>query len=256
MDPEFSFVEWKNGNAVLRGSCHIAGRPTTPWVIFCHGFTGHRSARTIFLSSCRGALPTKAFHRCGLILPAAGESDGLFPDMNISTMQADLHSAVSFVKTHYQPSRLILLGHSFGGLVTALCAAESAAHGLILLSPVANPTGMAKRRAELIKAGPNADGLYENGPHEMSMTFLDTLQRIDPIAALDSGFKGKLLLIQGNADVSISPEESKRYCSWAQKAGIENSCHLLEQADHNYSTVSHVKTLCQITGTWLKERFL
>jgi hypothetical protein len=40
--PRFSFVEWKNAGKTIRGSTTVTRQKNAAWVIFSHGFTGHR----------------------------------------------------------------------------------------------------------------------------------------------------------------------------------------------------------------------
>jgi hypothetical protein len=140
-------------------------------------------------------------------------------------------------------------------MIAAMHAGEYAAAGLILLSPVGNPEGLIERRKELLDAGANRDGLYENGPHEMSLKFLDGLQGFDPVTICSSTFKGIMLLIQGDQDQSISVNESIQYKNLAEKAGIDTTYLLIEGADHNYSRVSYVKKVISTVCDWTKEHF-
>jgi acetyl esterase/lipase len=185
----------------------------------------------------------------------AGESDGRFRDMTVDSMRSDLLSAVRLVRKRYSPSSLILLGHSLGGMIAALACVAVKPDGIVLLSPVADAQGLVKRRESILKAGPNADGLFENGPHEMALAFLDGLKSIDPVASVTGHLKGTLLLIQGDSDLSVSVSESAGYVQGAKKAGIETSYLVLKNADHNFSTVSLFKTLCSTVTSWVQERF-
>jgi acetyl esterase/lipase len=170
-------------------------------------------------------------------------------------MKTDLLSAVRHLRKTYAPSRIVLLGHSLGGMVAGLCCGVIKPDGLVLLSPVADPQGLIRRRAAIMEAGPNVRGFFENGPHEMSHEFLDGLKCVDPVAVTAAAFRGKLLLIQGDSDDSITVAESGRYAHAAGEAGIETEYHILKSADHNYSSVSHIQTICSTVASWAKERF-
>lgn len=253
--PRFRFVEWKNAGKTLRGSLLFTRQKGAPWVVFSHGFTGHRLGPGYLFVRLSRALAEAGVSSLRFDFVGAGESEGRFQDMTIDSMQSDLCSAVRLVRKRFAPSAVVLLGHSLGGMIAGLCCAHAEPDGLILLSPVADPQGLVRRRKMIMESGPNANGFYENGPHEMALTFLDGLKSIDPVAAVEHHFKGKLLLMQGDNDASIAVSESARYVHEALKAGIETKYHILRNADHNFSSVSHFKNICSTVTSWVKERF-
>jgi hypothetical protein len=254
--PRFKFIEWKNAGKTVRGSLLFTRRKGTPWVIFSHGFTGHRLGPGYLFVQLSRELAEAGVSSLRFDFSGAGESEGLFKDMTIDSMRSDLVSAARLVRKRYSPSSIILLGHSLGGMIASLCCMDKRPDGLVLLSPVANPQGLIRRRKAIMEAGPNTNGFYENGPHEMALAFLEGLRTIDPVAAVKSHFRGKLLLMQGDRDDSIAVGESARYVHEALKTGIETVYQILRNADHNYSAVTHFKTICSIVTSWAKERFL
>lgn len=250
---DFSFCEFKSHGKTIRGSLHLPRAKGGTWVIFSHGFTGHRiGPGYLYVGISRalagGGTPSLRFDFAG-----SGESDGNFSDMNCTTMQADLAAAISFVKRRYAPERIVLFGHSLGGCVAALCSGIDKVAGLALLAPVADPMAMVNRRQELIRRGVNAEGYYENGPFKMSIGFLDALREIHPVSEMERSFQGRLLLIQGDADPSISVDESASYVQAAQRAGIDSRYHVLKGSDHNFSSVSGHHFICSTVTAWIKE---
>ena len=239
----------------IRGTYHGTHAQSSPCIVFCHGFTGsHLGPAYLFVKLSR-ALAAAGFSSLRFNFRGAGESEGLFKDMNTTSMMNDLTVVANNVHERYKPLKLLLLGHSFGGMIAARCATSLSAEGIILFSPVGNPEGIARRRKALIEAGTNTNGNYENGPHEMSISFLHHLQGFDPVDELCSGFKGPLLLIQGDADPSISVDESYRYVERAQAASLQVEYHLLKNADHNFYKVVDVNTVITTTVSWVKEHF-
>lgn len=254
MKQTFSFIEWTHARKKLRGSVHVAGTGTGPWVIFAHGLTGQRFGPHYLFVRIARELASKGISSLRFDFRGSGESDGPFHEMTFTTMKSDVHSAIRVVRRRYTPSHLVLVGHSLGGCVAACCANKDI-DGLMLLAPVASPQQMARRREDILERGPNERGFYEYGPHEMSMGFLDALRDVDPIAELAGGFRGGMVVIQGDADPSVSIRESGRYVHWAQKAGIDTGYHLLKDVDHNFSTVWSARTVCSTISTWVRERF-
>ncbi|NLP02860.1 MAG: alpha/beta hydrolase [Fibrobacter sp.] len=251
----FQYFELPVCGKTIRGSLHLAGPQNGVWFVFCHGFTGQRMGPGYLFVKIARELESAGVNSMRFDFTGSGESDGLFADMNVETMKSDLRGVAAFLKETHKPSKLILLGHSFGGMIAAFCAGPLDASGIVLLSPVGDPTGLIHRRKNLLQSGPNSDGYYENGPHEMSIGFLDSLKGIDPVEALCADFKGRILLFQGDKDESISVEESGRYVKCAERSGIPADYHVVNGSDHNFSRVPDVKLLCRTIRSWTQEHF-
>ena len=89
----------------------------------------------------------------------------------------------------------------------------------------------------------------------MSISFLDGLLGIDPAEELISSFTGKLLLLQGDNDQSISVDESHRYIAKASEARFSADYAVLQGADHNYTRVADVAAVTDAIVSWVKEHF-
>lgn len=253
---KFSYFELPGKkNHLIRGSLHISGSGRqAPWFIFCHGFTGQRMGPGYLFVKLSRALADAGFCSLRFDFFGSGESDGNFFDMNVSTMENDLVTVISWIKKNQNPSGIFLLGHSFGGMIAALCSKD--ANGVVLLSPVGNPQKLVSSQKKIIESGPNSEGYYEHGPHEMDSSFASFLLEINPVETLCKNLKGALLLIQGDSDESISVEESAIYITEARKFGIDCEYHVLNGADHNFFRVSDVKLLCRTVIKWAKEHTL
>lgn len=257
MSTTFQYFQWQHKSGEkIRGSLHITKRKGAPWFLFCHGFTGQRMGPGYLFVKLSRALADSGFSSLRFDFRGSGESDGAFAQMNVKTMRSDLVTITNELREKFEISKLILLGHSFGGMISAFCAEETNADGLVLLSPVGDPKGLIQRRKALLETGMNNDGYYENGPHEMSIVFLDGLLDIDPVKSLTKSFRNPLLLIQGDTDKSISVKESGRYVHSARRCGVETEYHIVKGADHNYSSVPYVKMLLSTVSSWARERFL
>lgn len=241
------------GGLALRGVYHGTKSAGAPCVVFCHGFTGHRLGPGYLFVKCARALADGGIASVRFDFSGSGESEGVFNEMNTDTMMEDLTTVVSLVRERFSPRRLFLCGHSFGGMVAARRAASLQADGVILLAPVGTPGGIAHRRKDLLEAGPNATGFYENGPHEMSLSFLDSLKGYDPTEEFASAYTGSMLLLQGDNDPSIAVDESYRYVAAAETASIPCRYRMISGADHNFSRVADVRTVITTIVSWTKE---
>jgi len=253
IEKTFQFTEWRNRGLMVRASLHFPKSEQTrglPWIIFAHGFTGHRIGPNYLFVKIAESLSAAGICSLRFDFAGSGESEGRFSDMNISSMRSDLLSAVNYCRENFKPAFLGLLGHSLGGCIVALCARDAKTDGLILLAPVARPAGMLDRRKDtVLMAGPNKNGFYENGPHEMSLTFADDLRLYDPLLELE-GFSRPMIIFQGDEDASISLAESGLYREWGRQAGIDVAYHVVSGCDHNFSTVPAVGFLRTTIPEW------
>ena len=131
----------------LRGVYHGTRHEGAPCVIFCHGFTGHRLGPGYLFVKCARALADGGISSVRFDFSGSGESEGVFNEMNTSTMMEDLSAVTELVRERFIPRRVFLCGHSFGGMIAARCAASLNANGLILLAPVGDPGGIVRRRS-------------------------------------------------------------------------------------------------------------
>lgn len=252
---KFSYFELPGEqNQLIRGSLHISSENQAPWFIICHGFTGQRMGPGYLFVKLSKALADAGYCSLRFDFRGSGESDGRFSDMNVCTMKNDLLRLICWLKKKHNPSNVFLLGHSFGGMIAALCCKD--ANGVALLAPVGNPQKLILSQKKIIKSGPNSEGFYEHGPHEMDSSFAATLLEINPVETLCKDLKGALLLIQGDSDKSIPVKESSVYITEARKCGIDCEYHLFNGADHNFLRVSDVKLLCRTVINWAKEHTL
>jgi len=249
------YIEWKRGETTLRGMAHVSGNGTGIWLVINHGFTSHSLGPGYLYVSMSRYLADHGISSLRYSFAGAGESDGLFMDMTVSSMSKDAESAVAFLRDRYSPAKLALFGHSLGGCVAAGVAAKTATDALVLVAPVAFPMNHVDRYEAVIAAGPNQSGKYELGPFEMTSSFLDDLRNHAPLDRLNDGFCGPVFVFRGAEDNTISENESRAYVEWAESKGLPTEYAEIEHADHRISTVRGRKFLYTRVESRLKEIF-
>lgn len=253
MDYSFKFAQWENRGKAIRASLYLTEKENAPWVILCHGFTGHRiGPNYLFVSLCQH-LASQGINAIAYDSAGCGESEGQFADMTITTLCSDLVSAYGYVQDKYSPSLVALLGHSFGGTVVALTLDRIRTDGLILISPLADIKKHIQTHEHILKQGKNVAGYYEYGPHEMRIDFLDELRECDPFSAFSKETIKKIILFQGDADKDIPVKESRFYVDKANEEGIDIEYHIVKDADHGFLTVPGRIFLKNTLVDWLKE---
>jgi pimeloyl-ACP methyl ester carboxylesterase len=248
-------VEWQRGELLLRGAVHATRATDAPWVVFAHGFGSQRQGPHYLFVKLARALLQDGWQSLRFDFAGAGESDGAFCDMTLSSMVEDMVSAVEMLQKSWRPSRVVLLGHSMGGAVAALAGAQRGCDGLALLAPVAHPFAVAeKQRSDMLQVGLNGQGFYEYGPHLMRASFWDDLKGAQPLQQMQSACSAPLLLVHGAGDAVVPPSESQAYAQAALQAGLDCRCEPLDGCEHNFASVGAVNAVETIVRSWLKEK--
>lgn len=253
MSESFKYVQWEHEGSAIRGSLFTTRERNAPWVILCHGFTGHRIGPNYLFVELGRHFALQGINTIAYDSRGCGESDGEFADITIASLRSDLVSAYRIIKEKYNPPSIHILGHSFGGTVAAWALDRISVDGLILVSPLADIPKHIKSHEYILTQGKNSDGFYEYGPHEMKIDFLNELKSCEPFSALRKSTIKGLLLFQGDADQDIPVEESRMYVDAARKHGIETVYHIVKEADHRFRTVQSRIFLRNTITAWIKE---
>ena len=144
-----------------------------------------------------------------------GASQGKTTDMTVFTEMEDLKAVIDFAKSqpYTDPDRLLLMGCSQGGLVTALSAAElvEQPETVILFYPALSIPDDA-RKGSMIRARFDPQNIPETmrcGPMKLGRGYAATVLKLDPFAVIGA-FRGDVLLVHGNADDLVDISYSKR----------------------------------------------
>jgi uncharacterized protein len=251
----FTFFELKNRyDKMIRGSVHTVDTSAQgPLFIFTHGLTSQRMGPEYLFVKLSRFLAANDISSVRFDFTGSGESDGEFFDMSLDTMIGDLLTVTHHFRRTLKPSKMYLLGHSLGGMVTALSVKDIQVDGIVLIAPVADTRKFLTEHKVMSQIGVNSRGHFEYGPHELSPTVFDALQKANPSVFLSENFKGRMLLIQGSSDPTVTPEESLLYINESKHSGVNGEYTLIEGANHNFTRVNDVKNLCQTILSWTKE---
>jgi len=110
----------------LAGTLHLPEEvDNPPLIILCHGFTGHKNCYREFVELSRD-LCEEGFAVYRFDFRGSGESTRDFQELKHSTMLEDLESVVSeFENNEEVGDEILLIGHSQGGFIAKLFAAEN-----------------------------------------------------------------------------------------------------------------------------------
>lgn len=226
-----------------------------PIVIICHGFVGNRiGVDRLFVHAARH------FSNLGFIVlrfdyGGCGESTGNYGDGGLDVLIEQTQRVLdySLAIDCVDPGRVVLLGHSLGGAVSLLTAAQDRrVKTLVLWAAAARPLGdIVRLVGQQSYERARKEGAVDFQGYSLTDRFFQSLERHDPLLAAKK-FGGDVLLVHGSADVVIPPDHCSLYqrTFWQRPEGRCDKETVL-RADHTFSSEESRNALLAVTGEWL-----
>ena len=242
-DKCFESLWIRNGERQLYGVLsrpeHATGK--LPLLIISHGFNGtHHFGRNYFDKLNSMGYMCYAFDfACGSV---NSRSDHNTMNMSILDEKSDLKAVVRHFQSRpdVDASRIVLLGESQGGLVSALTASEMAdeIEKLILVFPALCIPDNWNSRYPKVEDIPDTIRLW-NVP--MGRRFFTELREMKPFKQMKK-YKRPVIIIQGDADPVVSLEDSRRAVKDYRNARL----HIISRAGHGFKPKEFEESLEQI----------
>lgn len=235
----------KNGERTIFGvlSRPADGKKKQPVAIVAHGFNGgHAFGKNYFstLNSIGYQCYTFDFP-CG---STYSQSDPNTMNMSIKDEQSDLQAIVSYFKKQpdVDASRIVLIGESQGGLVSALVAADKPkdVSKLILVFPALCIPDNWNARYPRLEDIPDTTRLW-NVP--MGRRFFTEIRDLKPYDEIGK-YKKPVLIVHGDADPIVPIEYSSRAAEVYKNAKL----HTIPNAGHGFKPNE-----LQQSMEWIKE---
>jgi hypothetical protein len=234
----------KNGDRQIYG---MLNRPQgrseerLPIAIVSHGFNGtHHFAQDYFGPLAEQGWMTYAFDfPCGSV---NSRSDSNTMNMSVLDEQSDLKAIVNYFRRqpYVDPNRIMLIGESQGGLVSALTAAQmnKAVSELVLIYPALCIPDNWNSRYPKLEDIPDTTRLW-NVP--MGRRYFEEIRKLDPFRTMKK-FQKPVLIIQGDADKIVSMEDSRRAVKTYKNARL----HVIPGAGHGFRPKERKEAIEQI----------
>ena len=229
-----------------------AAQGVYPLIVFSHELgNSHRAGFAYAKRLAAAGYAVYTFDFCGGTA-AAGRSDGKTTEMTVSTEADDLTAVLAAARTweFADPARIVLLGGSQGGVVSALvalCKPDDVA-GLILLYPAFSAPDHMRR---LFSAPDEIPAEFEmfGGWMRLGRDYALELWDRDFYADL-AGCGKKVLLLHGDADETVPLRYSQR------AAAVLPHCefHVIPGGGHVFSGPP-LETAAALILSWLKALF-
>lgn len=192
----------------------IIGSSPNKAVMILHGFQGSKD------SSLHRMLADTLVHRDYIVVRfdynGQGLSDGEFKNMTVLNEMEDTRCVYRWLKTHYYVTELTLIGHSLGGVITSMFAAEmgrDSIQNIVMLAAAPSVRNMLISGkfwgAEFDSHNPPAEmAIWNNGT--LGGEFVRTMRDL-PIYEISAPYKGNVCLIHGDDDWLIPYTDSETY---------------------------------------------
>jgi len=245
-------VIFKNkNNQQLIGILHQPhGGQKFPAMIICHGFGNTKSDKK-FVRLARALVKNK-IAGWRFDFTGCGDSAGDFAKTTIKQQIADLDQAVKFLlqQKNIDKNQISLLGHSLGGVIIALYAAQNnfPAKNLVLWAPAFNQKELFKlwgSGGQLAKW--KKQGFIIRKENKIGLAYLQENENQD-YSSITAKIKAPILIIHGTKDETVPIKFSKKLTQNFKNVKLK----IMPQADHKFEDYNIQERLVKETVRWMK----
>ena len=229
----------QRGDLTIRGIEYRGEGDDLPIAVVSHGFMGNVAGTRGYARQLAGwDCAAYCFDFCGGCLH--GRSDGATEDMTVFTEVEDLKAVIRYARQQAgnDPGRVVLMGCSQGGLVSALTAAElgDQVERLVLFYPaLCIPDDARAGKMLSFRFDPqHIPAVLEGGPVRLGGGYAASVLEMDPFAAI-ADYMGPVLIVHGDEDEVVAPGYAYRAAE-AYEETRPRRCQLavLEGAGHGF----------------------
>lgn len=238
--------ECRRGNLTIRGTEYRPVGESLPAAIVCHGFMAFQdTVRQYAKALARLGYCSYCFDFCGGCA-AKGKSDGETTAMSVLTEVQDLEAVIAYVQSlPYTGEKLLLMGCSQGGFVSALTAARrpETVSGLALFYPaLCIPDDARAGKMLFARFDPsNLPEVIRCGPMKLGSCYPASVMDMDPFQEIRP-YAGPVLIIHGTKDNIVHPDYARRAAQTydhAQLIFIEDGAHGFSRR-HDEQAIAHL----------------
>lgn len=211
---ETAFDCVRNG-LTIRGTEYKPIGEKLPIAIVSHGFMAFQdTVRHYAKAIAQNGYLSYCFDFCGGSV-VKGKSDGKTTEMSVLTEVSDLEAVMKYAQNHpyADPEKILLMGCSQGGFVSALTAAKhnDAVSKLVLFYPAfCIPDDARAGKMMFAQFDPNnIPSIVNCGPMKLGRCYVEDVIRMNPYDEIKA-FQGDVLIVHGDKDKIVDIEYSKK----------------------------------------------
>lgn len=236
----------KRDDLTIRGTEYRPAGENLPVAIVCHGFMAtQKSVRGYTRELAQMGYAAYCFDFCGGSL-WRGKSDGATTDMSVLTEVKDLEAVIRYARSlPYTGDRLLLMGCSQGGFVSALTAAKhpDLVQKLVLFYPaLCIPDDARAGQMMFARFDPkNVPERFRCGFMKLGRCYPTDVMDMDPFAEIKA-YPGPVLIVHGTKDKIVPPDYSRR----AAEGYSDAKLYMIEGGAHGFRRKHDVKAVEQL----------
>ena len=239
-----STFECRRDGLTIRGTEYRPKGEKLPAAIVSHGFMANQdTVREYTKILADMGYAAYCFDFCGGCV-MKGKSDGKTTEMSVFTEVKDLKAVMDYVRSraYTDPDRLLLMGCSQGGFVSALTAAElpKRVKKLVLFYPaLCIPDDARAGKMMFARFDPhNIPDLIKCGPMKLGRCYAEDVIGMDPFEAV-KGYEGDVLIVHGTKDDIVDVSYARKLCDVYSASdgeyGRKTCMKIIEGAGHGFS---------------------
>jgi pimeloyl-ACP methyl ester carboxylesterase len=245
-------VSFKSGGQTCCGVVHAPGTSfgRSPGVLLIHGLSGSKAGPHRMFIALADALADAGFTSLRFDLRGRGDSDGQSIDATPRNDLDDARAALALLRE--QPNldgdNLILLGHSWGGVVASLLGDTPGVKKIVLLS--AAPVDHEAWKVPPMKDYDGRRAADVSG-NLIGQAFYDEAKDLEPASMLKKG-RRPILLVHGTRDGAIAQSAYERFASDLRFADVPVKEIPIDGADHDFANHEWERQAIEAVVQWLR----
>jgi pimeloyl-ACP methyl ester carboxylesterase len=214
-----------------------------PLVVIGHGVTANKDRA--WALTLERALSAAGFASLRFSFSGNGESEGEFGQSTVSKEVADLGAILDAVAA--ESRTLVFVGHSMGGAVGVLRAAEDdRIRALVSIAGMVDCADFAQRKFGQLT--PDQDLMWDKPECPLSTAFMEDMAQLGSVVEQGARIAVPWLLVHGDADTVVPATESVSIAEAAR--ATQPTLVQLPGADHLFSGDDEAR-MAHTVATWL-----